>query len=117
VLAISRIYLDNIDNIQVSWVTQGPKIGQIGLFFGGNDFGSLMIEENVVASCGVTYSISLEELVHHIKEAGFKAVQRDMLYNHLRTLIEKDLLDIFTEISEKWYLPFPLKNCCKIFFP
>lgn len=86
VLAISRIFLNNIENIQVSWVTQGPKVGQVGLYFGGNDFGSLMIEENVVASCGVSYMISLEELVNNIEKAGFKAVQRDMLYNHLRYL-------------------------------
>lgn len=84
VLAISRIYLENIDNIQVSWVTQGPKIGQIGLFFGGNDFGSLMIEENVVASCGVTYSISLDDLLHYIRKAGFTPAQRDMKYNILK---------------------------------
>ncbi len=84
VLAISRIYLENIDNIQVSWVTQGPKIGQLGLYFGGNDFGSLMIEENVVASCGVSYSISLEELLHFIKKAGFTPAQRDMKYNILK---------------------------------
>jgi cyclic dehypoxanthinyl futalosine synthase len=84
VLAISRIYLENVDNIQVSWVTQGPKIGQIGLFFGGNDFGSLMIEENVVASCGVTYTISLNELLNHIRKAGFTPAQRDMQYNILK---------------------------------
>ena len=50
--AIARLYLDNIPNIQSSWVTQGPKIGQLALFFGANDMGSLMIEENVVASAG-----------------------------------------------------------------
>jgi len=84
ILALSRIFLYNIDNIQVSWVTQGPKIGQIGLFFGGNDFGSLMIEENVVAACGATYSITVEEIVNNIEKAGFKAAQRDMQYNILR---------------------------------
>jgi len=84
ILALSRIFLYNINNIQVSWVTQGPKIGQIGLFFGGNDFGSLMIEENVVAACGATYSITVEEIVNNIERAGFKAAQRDMEYNILR---------------------------------
>jgi cyclic dehypoxanthinyl futalosine synthase len=84
ILALSRIFLYNIKNIQVSWVTQGPKIGQIGLFFGGNDFGSLMIEENVVAACGATYSITVEEIVNNIEKAGFKAAQRDMQYNILR---------------------------------
>lgn len=84
ILALSRIFLYNIDNIQVSWVTQGPKIGQIGLFFGGNDFGSLMIEENVVAACGATYRMTVEEIVNNIQRAGFKAAQRDMQYNILR---------------------------------
>lgn len=84
VLAISRIFLYNIKNIQVSWVTQGPKIGQIGLFFGGNDFGSLMIEENVVAACGATYSITIEEIVNNIKKAGMIPAQRDMKYNILK---------------------------------
>ncbi|MGA1862526.1 dehypoxanthine futalosine cyclase [Deferribacter thermophilus] len=88
ILALSRIYFDNIDNIQVSWVTQGPKIGQIGLYFGGNDFGSLMIEENVVAACGATYRISLDEIIHYIKRAGFIPAQRDMQYNILRIFDE-----------------------------
>ncbi|MGA1845487.1 cyclic dehypoxanthinyl futalosine synthase [Deferribacter abyssi] len=84
VLALSRIYLDNIKNIQVSWVTQGPKIGQIGLYFGGNDFGSLMIEENVVAACGASYRISLEDMVYNIKRAGFIPAQRNMQYDILK---------------------------------
>ena len=58
--AISRLYLDNVPNIQSSWVTQGPKIGQLALFFGANDMGSLMIEENVVSSAGTVYHLSLE---------------------------------------------------------
>ncbi|WP_040463118.1 cyclic dehypoxanthinyl futalosine synthase [Limisalsivibrio acetivorans] len=86
VLALCRLYLDNMPNIQVSWVTQGPEIGQTALRFGGNDFGSLMIEENVVASCGATYSISVREIVHNINRAGFKACQRDMQYNRIRSL-------------------------------
>lgn len=84
VLALSRIFLDNVENIQVSWVTQGAKIGQTGLFFGGNDFGSLMIEENVVAACGATYSMSVESILHNIREAGFIPAQRDMEYNIIR---------------------------------
>lgn len=84
VLALSRIFLDNIDNIQVSWVTQGPKIGQAGLFFGGNDFGSLMIEENVVAACGAIYSISKEEIINNIRMAGYVAAQRNMEYEIIR---------------------------------
>ena len=59
---MSRLYLDNVPNIQSSWVTQGPKIGQIALFFGANDMGSLMIEENVVSSAGTVYHLSLAEI-------------------------------------------------------
>lgn len=81
IFAAARIYLDNIKNLQVSWVTQGPKTGQTALRFGGNDFGSLMIEENVVASCGASFRMSVEEIVHNIERAGFKAAQRDMEYN------------------------------------
>lgn len=84
ILAMSRLFLDNIKNIQVSWVTQGEKIGQTGLLFGGNDFGSLMIEENVVAACGATFSMSVETILHNIKEAGFIPAQRDMEYNILK---------------------------------
>lgn len=84
ILSLCRIYLDNIRNIQVSWVTQGPKIGQMGLYFGGNDFGSLMIEENVVAACGASYKMSVGEILHNIKSAGFIPAQRDMKYNIIR---------------------------------
>ncbi len=84
VLALSRLVLDNIDNLQASWVTQGTKLAQVALRFGANDFGSTMIEENVVAAAGVHFSISLEELVDTIREAGFKPVQRDTLYRRIR---------------------------------
>ena len=60
--AIARLYLDNIPNIQSSWVTQGAKIGQLALFFGANDMGSLMIEENVVASAGTVHYLTLEQI-------------------------------------------------------
>lgn len=82
-LAISRIFLDNFDNIQASWVTQGGKFAQIALFFGANDFGSLMIEENVVKSAGVSYRMSLDELLIMIREAGFTPAKRDVLYRIL----------------------------------
>ncbi|XOB65782.1 cyclic dehypoxanthinyl futalosine synthase [Deferribacteres bacterium DY0037] len=86
VLAISRLYLDNVPNIQVSWVTQGPKTGQTALYFGGNDFGSLMIEENVVAACGASFRMSVDEIKNTIDRAGFRPAQRDMEYNILRYL-------------------------------
>ncbi|GAB6163038.1 cyclic dehypoxanthinyl futalosine synthase [Desulfothermus naphthae] len=79
-LAISRIVLDNFDNIQVSWVTMGPEIAQLALFFGGNDFGSTMIEENVVAATGVRFRLSIEEIEKYISEAGFEPRQRRMDY-------------------------------------
>jgi len=84
VLALSRIYLDNFKNIQVSWVTQGIKIAQVGLRFGANDFGSTMLEENVVRAAGVCYRVSMDEIVEAIKSAGFRPAQRDTYYRVLR---------------------------------
>ncbi len=83
-LALSRIVLDNVTNIQASWVTQGAKIAQIALEFGANDFGSTMIEENVVAAAGVTFRMSREEIVSLIKDAGYAAAQRDTTYRILK---------------------------------
>jgi cyclic dehypoxanthinyl futalosine synthase len=83
VLAMSRIFLDNVDNIQASWVTQGEKIAQTALFFGANDLGSTMIEENVVASAGVDFMLPREELVRLIQTAGFEPRQRDCYYHLL----------------------------------
>ena len=79
-LALSRIYLDNFDNIQASWVTQGPKIAQLSLHFGANDFGSTMIEENVVAAAGVSFSLSEKEIIRLVSDAGFTPRQRLMDY-------------------------------------
>ena len=79
-LALSRIYLDNIANIQASWVTQGAKIAQTALFFGANDLGSTMIEENVVAAAGVRFRLPKGEMIRLIETAGFSAVQRDCFY-------------------------------------
>jgi len=83
VLALSRIMLDNFANIQASWVTQGAKIAQIALEFGANDFGSTMIEENVVAAAGVSFRMTREEIVNIIKDAGYTPAQRDTCYNIL----------------------------------
>jgi len=83
VLALSRIFLDNFDNIQASWVTQGDKIAQTALFFGANDMGSTMIEENVVASAGVNFMLPETELKRLISAAGFEPCQRDCYYNIL----------------------------------
>ena len=83
-LAVSRIFLDNIDNLQVSWVTQGAKIAQIGLEFGANDFGSTMMEENVVRAAGVDFRMSEEEIVHCIEDAGYLPRRRNMYYRILQ---------------------------------
>lgn len=82
-LAISRIVLDNIDNMQVSWVTMGPKIAQLALYFGGNDFGSTMIEENVVKAAGVAFRLSREEIHRLVESAGYTPKQRSMDYTIL----------------------------------
>ena len=79
-LAVSRLVLDNIPNIQSSWVTMGPEVAQLALFYGANDFGSLMIEENVVAAAGVSYHLTRHEIHKIIRAAGFTPVQRTMNY-------------------------------------
>ena len=78
--AMSRIYLDNIENLQSSWVTQGPRIGQIALRYGANDFGSVMMEENVVSQAGTSFRITREEIERLITEAGFEARTRNNWY-------------------------------------
>ncbi len=83
-LALSRIMLDNFDNIQASWVTQGAKIAQVALEFGANDFGSTMIEENVVAAAGITFRMTRQEIVNLIKDAGYVPAQRDTGYHILK---------------------------------
>jgi cyclic dehypoxanthinyl futalosine synthase len=82
-LAVSRIYLDNIRSFQASWVTQGAKIAQLSLRFGVNDFGSTVIEENVVSAAGTTYAMSIEEMERLIKDAGFTPMLRDTSYKIL----------------------------------
>ncbi len=84
VLALSRVYLDNVPNIQASWVTQGLKMAQAALRFGANDFGSTMLEENVVAAAGVKFRVSIEDIISAIKGTDFKPVQRDMYYNVIK---------------------------------
>ena len=82
-LAISRVYLDNIPNVQSSWVTQGPKIGQLSLFYGANDMGSVMMEENVVSAAGTTYQLTEPEIRHLITTAGFQPRKRNFYYQPL----------------------------------
>ena len=82
-ITISRLYLDNIVNIQASWVTQGAKIAQLSLKFGANDMGSTMIEENVVRAAGVSYQMDKEEIELLINDLGYEAKQRDLYYQIL----------------------------------
>ena len=82
-LALARIILDNFDNLQASWVTQGGKVGQLSLAFGANDMGSVMIEENVVRAAGASYCMDEAEIVRNIEDAGFAAKRRNMHYEIL----------------------------------
>jgi cyclic dehypoxanthinyl futalosine synthase len=82
-LAIARLYLDNVPSLQSSWVTMGPKIGQLALFFGANDMGSVMMEENVVSAAGTTYKLEEREICRLIRDAGWIPAQRDQYYSVL----------------------------------
>jgi cyclic dehypoxanthinyl futalosine synthase len=82
-LALSRLVLDNFDNLQASWVTQGGKVGQLSLAYGANDMGSVMIEENVVRAAGASYCMDELEIVRNIEDAGFAAKRRNMHYELL----------------------------------
>ncbi|WP_410769860.1 cyclic dehypoxanthinyl futalosine synthase [Fontibacillus sp. BL9] len=96
-VAISRIVLDNIKNLQSSWVTMGPEIGRLSLQYGCNDFGSTMIEENVVSSAGATYKVNIESILSIIRSAGKTPAQRNTKYDILRVFdqdssIERDFI-------------------------
>jgi cyclic dehypoxanthinyl futalosine synthase len=78
--ALSRIYLDNFPSIQSSWVTQGPRVGQLALSYGANDFGSVMMEENVVSQAGATFRLQKEEIQTLIREAGYEPRTRNTWY-------------------------------------
>ena len=82
-LALARLVLDNVDNLQASWVTQGGKVGQLSLLFGANDMGSVMIEENVVRAAGAAYCMDELEIVRNIEDAGFLPRRRNMHYDVL----------------------------------
>lgn len=81
--AVARLMLDNVDHVGASWVTQGPGVGQVALRFGADDFGSVMFEENVVSSAGTTFGISAAKIEGRIREAGFRAVRRNVRYDWL----------------------------------
>jgi len=83
IFALSRLYLDNFPGLQVSWPTMGPEVGQVGLRFGGNDFGSAMIEENVVSQAGAVFKLSAADIERYIRSAGFEPRRRNMRYERL----------------------------------
>lgn len=103
--AVSRLYLDNIRNIQSSWVTQGLKIGQLALLYGANDMGSLMIEENVVAEAGTVHFLTLDQIRNAIEELGFEARQRDVFYNLVPTELQQRAIEANRRLKRSKALP------------
>lgn len=100
-VAISRLVLDNIKNFQSSWVTMGPEVGKLSLQYGCNDFGSTMIEENVVSSAGATYKVNIESITGLIREAGKIPAQRNTRY---------DILRVFDDANAKIDNDFIMQN-------
>ncbi|MBP6002115.1 MAG: dehypoxanthine futalosine cyclase [Pyrinomonadaceae bacterium] len=97
-LSVGRLFLDNVQHIQASWLTQGLKIGQVALRFGADDMGSIMIEENVVSAAGADNEASERDLRYQIAEAGFRPQQRDILYNY----VDRDGMD---DLDQKKSMP------------
>jgi cyclic dehypoxanthinyl futalosine synthase len=104
--AVSRLYLDNIPNIQSSWVTQGLKIGQLALLYGANDMGSLMIEENVVAEAGTVHFLTLDQIREAISELGYQPRQRDVFYQ----LVDPELEQLAILANRRSPAPLPVLN-------
>jgi len=95
--ALARIFLDNFPSVQASWVTQGPRVGQLALNFGANDFGSLMMEENVVSSAGTTFRVTVQEMRSLISQSGFEPRQRDNWYRLIRPTPAPDPMPSITD--------------------
>ncbi len=93
IVAVSRIMMDNIKNLQSSWVTMGPDMGKLSLSYGCNDFGSTMIEENVVSAAGTTHKVNIELILQLIREAGKIPAQRDTKYNIIKMFNEADKVE------------------------
>lgn len=100
-LAISRIALDNIDNFQSSWVTMGPEIGKLSLSYGANDFGSTMMEENVVSAAGTTHKVNIEQCLEIIRAAGKIPAKRNTQYQ---------ILKVYDDVNEKIDRDFVMQN-------
>lgn len=96
-LAIARLFFDNIPNLQSSWVTMGPKIGQLALHFGANDMGGAMMEENVVSSAGTTYRLAVRDLCRLIRDAGWVPAQRSQTYGIIKRWDTPDSPDLLPD--------------------
>ena len=107
-LAVARLYLDNVPSLQSSWVTMGPKIGQLALMFGANDMGSVMMEENVVSAAGTTYRLEAREICRLIRDAGWVPAQRDQYYNVLDRHDGPDSPDLRPRVDP------PVRNVARI---
>jgi cyclic dehypoxanthinyl futalosine synthase len=107
-LGIARLFFDNIPSLQSSWVTMGPKIGQLALFFGANDMGSVMMEENVVSAAGTTYKLNARQICRLIRDAGWIPAQRDQYYNVLKRHDGPDSPDLVPDANP------PLRNVRQI---
>lgn len=103
--AVARLYLDNVPNIQSSWVTQGLKIGQLALLYGANDMGSLMLEENVVAEAGTVHFLTLDQIRSAIEELGFDARQRDVFYQLVAPELESFAIQANRQREQQPSLP------------
>ena len=103
--AVARLYLDNIPNIQSSWVTQGLKVGQLALLYGANDMGSLMIEENVVAEAGTVHFLTLDQIRTAIEELGYEPRQRDVFYNLVDPALEQRAIEANRQRTKPVPLP------------
>lgn len=103
--AVARLFLDNIPNIQSSWVTQGLKIGQLAMLYGANDMGSLMIEENVVAEAGTVHLLTLDQIRDAISELGYQPRQRDVFYQLVDPQLEQFAIEANRAAKKKANLP------------
>ena len=107
-LATARLFLDNVPSLQASWVTMGPRLGQLALMFGANDMGSVMMEENVVSAAGTTYKLNEREICRLIRDAGWIPAQRDQYYHVLRRHDGPDSPDLLADAHP------PIRNVKKV---
>jgi len=107
--AVARLYLDNFANLQSSWVTQGLKVGQMGLLYGANDMGSLMLEENVVSQAGTVYHLSLEQIRGAISDLGYQPRQRNVFYELVDGPVDGGLSSLLPQSRQNQH-PLPIVN-------